>query len=489
MDPKKTPLPLLESDSAIFKEIPNDTAVTLSDLQGRAVLASCNLLNGVEGTDREGDLRERIDIQLYDVESAQFQKYAHAVKLRTRNFAGKKTGVPLEPVNLQYNPGQREIDQKLREAERKFLDSGVFRQLPNRLTPQSPTAVVIGTERHFWVLRGDQFVDVLATCKHVGESCYVFVDNAAGSATLNDQFIAQIADFFDNTAFPKDTALFAPATDTDNDPRIYLLFSQLDQGEGWETLGYFYYIDKFPSGTGPEFYYSNEHDMFYITIPKAESYLDIFKNTLAHEFQHMINFDRHWANNAPSEQTWLNEALSELAGFLCTDIGARLDLLHDFLVSPLVGLTVWNYNNSTLNLKNYAASNLFAIYLYDRFYLEGGDRTLMTRLVNNTVAGIANVTQVTGISFNELFKDWNLAMLLSDNNVTSNPVYQYKSINLRAAGLNGLYVFVVNMGNNYYGYFQPYTPYVIWIQGIGDNSFLRLLGNGAGGRLVAYWTA
>lgn len=477
------PRPALIKAEPIFREIPTATPVFLGDLVNLEVFALCALLNGNEGSDEDGISPQPLTIDLFFAEMPNPPVTLPTKRLPRSKSPGRPRQTTPDLTPLLYNPQRLQMDRRMRRVEQNILPAST---LPQPAPSYPHILVAVGEQEQFWVIpsaSSDDFVQVTATCRKVGVYCYIFVDNSVSPEQVTEAFINSLADFFDQRVYPLLTRVFGPTTDTDNDPRIYILLTPLS-GMG----GYFYSIDKFPASTGPEFSHSNEHDIFYLAAPDDSSPEDLafLEYTLAHEFQHMINFDRHRANNAPSERTWLNESLSELAGFLATgEIRSRYALLNNFFADPSVGLTVWIYRNPTATLKNYAAANLFGIYLYDRFVLDGPDPDLIQRLVNNTQVGIRNVTEVTGIDFNTLFKDWVFAMLISNTPISTNPIYQYRSIQLRTDGLRGLSYTDLVMGTSYVRQVYPYTPMVVRILNINEQSYIRLIGDEAQGRLMA----
>lgn len=364
-------------------------------------------------------------------------------------------------------------------GERTAADS-CPRQGPHEGANGDPTLILGGHNG------GSEDVYITATCESVSTHCYIFVDNSASRTILTEAFIAGMAGYFDSTAYPTDTSVFGGSTDTDGDAKIYILFSQLEAGLDYRVLGYFHPRDKYPTSYYP---HSNQHDMFYLTIPREALDLDLFQGVLAHEFQHMINFDHHRANGVDSERVWLNEALSELASFICTqDSSSRLETTLDYLNLPC-SLTIWDYNTSAITLKNYAGSRLFGLYLYDRFCLSEGRWNLLREMVDGTSRGIRNVADQTGVSFNNLFRDWVAALYLSDTGLTADPRYQYRSLNLHANGLDGLQstqTWIV--GNSYSAEKYPYTPLLRSISGILSTTTITLTGTGAnvGGVVIAH---
>jgi hypothetical protein len=345
----------------------------------------------------------------------------------------------------------------------------------------NPVPVEPGTELTFWVEKNAEPSLVTATCLIVGEQCYIFVENEFKNPNIYEA-LTGLANFFDQTVYPMVTCLFGEPSDTDGDPHIFVLLTQLPREDGEIELGYFHPRDKVPCDSAElvDCSQSNQHDLLYLNISLiVDDELEKGKDTLAHEFQHMINFDHHRMNGQGLEQQWLNESLSELAGFICTR--KCRNEVEAFLREP-ASLTIW-----TGSLKNYAASHLFGIYLYDRFYCNGRNLNLMRNLVKSKTIGIKNVEQQTGIDFNTLFKEWNAALYLSDTGLTADPAYQYSSINLRAPNrnLDGLQPFVMSDWI-WQIQVQPYTPLLLKVPEVNIASAIAVAGTDAGGLLIAH---
>jgi hypothetical protein len=76
-------------------------------------------------------------------------------------------------------------------------------------------------------------------------------------------------------------------------------------GLGRGIGGYFSSEDEYPTTINP---FSNEREMFYISLEGEVSGSADYNSTLAHEFQHMIHWYQH-----PVDLSWTNEGMSVLA--------------------------------------------------------------------------------------------------------------------------------------------------------------------------------
>ena len=152
----------------------------------------------------------------------------------------------------------------------------------------------------------------------------------------------------------------------DNDPHITILHARL-RG----VAGYFSSADEYPASVHQ---LSNQREMMYMnTALRVGSgrYLAV----LAHELQHAI----HW-NGDPSEETWVNEGLSEVAASVA---GYRPSHQDVFVGSPTVSLVNWPDQVATY----YGAAFLFFDYLVSHY---GGiqDIGLLVSEAEDGIAGI-----------------------------------------------------------------------------------------------------
>jgi hypothetical protein len=187
----------------------------------------------------------------------------------------------------------------------------------------------------------------------------------------------------------------------DGDPKIQILVYDIDYDYdpnlGGGTFGFFwskdYYSQNALTSSGLS-YKTNEAEMFYIDAYFTDRYPDGAYSTLAHEFQHMINFNvktlRYSTYTKTVEAaTWYNEMLSMLAEDI---IGPLIDIppsndehvtkdrmrlfLADYLSS---GVTDWLSGNDVL--KSYASAYAFGAYLARNY---GGAQLVKAIMENNT---------------------------------------------------------------------------------------------------------
>lgn len=202
----------------------------------------------------------------------------------------------------------------------------------------------------------------------------------------------------------------------DGDPKIQILVFNIVLAGGYFSSKDFYTDEQLPAG-----WKSNNAEMIYLDANTAKS--STFKyTTLAHELQHMINFNlkrvEKSLNYSPS---WYDEMLSmmtedviaEKVGISITSSNHVVKIrIPTFLGSYAdEGIVDWN----TLELVSYATKLGFGSYLLRNY----GGADLLRRILANDTLGIESITsalsEITpGLTFKEALLRYGEAMLYSD---------------------------------------------------------------------------
>ncbi|HLG30394.1 MAG TPA: hypothetical protein VI387_09310, partial [Candidatus Brocadiales bacterium] len=204
------------------------------------------------------------------------------------------------------------------------------------------------------------------------------------------------------------TGIFGPPPDVDNDPKVYILISQLSGYRGHTFDGYFRYLDQLDEK------YSNHLDILYLDSDHPSN--DYHLGVLAHEFHHLIqwSYDRE-------EVSWISESMAEGSMVIC---GYHTDMPK---VSAYLG-----YTNQPLVEEahaDYGACLLWGVYLFDRF--GGHFLSLLMKEKAHDIEGLECALREANIDkeFREIFGDWMTANYLNDASVNKGK-YAYKSISL-----------------------------------------------------------
>jgi hypothetical protein len=284
--------------------------------------------------------------------------------------------------------------------------------LPATLTPPAAPRQV-GEQDRFWVTDQDTLdnIQVTATLRYVTPHVYFWVENGA---RYNEQDVQNLADTFENKIYPTDRAFFGSewTPGIDGDVHIYILYTH---GLGASVAGYFSSDDEFNPAIRK---YSNGHEMFLINTPESLKAPYTY-GTLAHEFQHMIEWRQH-----RNQSTWMSEGSAELAAFLNGYDPGGFDAI--FLADPDMQLNDWpnDPNNPSSDVPNYGAGFLFMDYFLDRFG-EEATRTLVQEPgnglegVDQALREIQAVDPLTKqpIRGDDLFLDWTVSNYVHDASI------------------------------------------------------------------------
>ena len=196
--------------------------------------------------------------------------------------------------------------------------------------------------------------------------------------------------------------------------------SELDSSSQCGVVGYFYSKDYvYPSSSVSKnsvINYSNKGKYFYVDSSYAVSYFNTVISTLAHEFQHMINFNVKNISQNLSPSTSYNEMLS----MLCEDMMQKMLGIDDD-GSPKARLQGFNAYyflsglseyNSSCAVVSYADSYALGAWLSRQY----GGAALVQAIMqndsvdNDSIAAAVNSLNGTDYDFDDLFEQFLLAI-------------------------------------------------------------------------------
>jgi len=268
---------------------------------------------------------------------------------------------------------------------------------------QSPAVYQLGEVQEFWVGNVDTMEQhrIKAVVRYETPHLYMWVEEGL---QYSQQALVRSAKEFEDKTYPRTREFFGSEwlPGVDGDPHLHVLHSTSERmGSG--VAGYYSSADEYSYLANA---YSNEREIFYVSLTGMQPGTDFYDGVLAHEFQHMI----HWANDR-NEETWVNEGCSELAAYLTGHDPGGFDWL--FVSDPDVQLTTWPEGGSAA--ANYGSSYLFVTYFMGRF-----GRDVLKRVIAdpaNGIAGFDNVLADYGLTFEDVFSDWLVANYV-DNTAT-----------------------------------------------------------------------
>jgi hypothetical protein len=160
--------------------------------------------------------------------------------------------------------------------------------------------------------------------------------------------------------------------------------------------------------------------MFVMGINSYPLGTDSYASTLAHEFQHMIEW-----NVARRSPSWFNEGMSTLAEDLNGYVSDGTASIH--LANPDIQLTTWS-GDASQNGAHYGTSQLFLRYFYEQYAGESGLAELIKADAGNHIEAfvpIAARKRPDIKRFADLFADWAVANVIDDPKVADGR-YAYK---------------------------------------------------------------
>jgi len=163
--------------------------------------------------------------------------------------------------------------------------------------------------RQFWCYNyaDSSNYEVTANRLFVGTYCAVYQEENSAQP-VGEEKAAEVAAEFDNNIYSKIKEAFGEPVDVDGNGLVILFLLDIQDGYGTSsgayTAGYFWSRDLTDSK------YSNRAEMLYIDTYPAKIGDESSYSTMAHEFQHLINFSVRTAGGKPQMDTWVNEGLS-----------------------------------------------------------------------------------------------------------------------------------------------------------------------------------
>ena len=292
-------------------------------------------------------------------------------------------------------------DRDLRELAHQLRWNGVEpASEPARFEGQS---LAVGDTTDFWTLDypRSRMVSKQFVLAAVSEHAYWWIEHGL---TVSDDDLHRTVTSAEDQVYPRVTAAFGAAPGSAADPQRGHIINGKIPGVG----GYVSGADPYPASIQP---YSNAVPAIYINAEKIPLGSQEYLSVLAHELQHGI----HWYAD-PTEETWLNEGLSELA---VTEAGFSPGSMRYYLRRPNASLVNWPKDLDGDIGRNYGAAALFAHYLRERYAPGDGLHDLLAGPENGTAAVDAFLDERGAVSdtgeparFRTVFADWMVANLL-----------------------------------------------------------------------------
>jgi hypothetical protein len=203
----------------------------------------------------------------------------------------------------------------------------------------------------------------------------------------------------------------------DKDRRITVLFYQAKDN----VKGYVRNVDEYEKTVNP---LSNQREMVYINASLLTG--QFLKETLAHEFTHLITVNQKELRTGTSEDVWLNESRAEYAvtllGYNDLENSYLKSRLNSFLEKPYDSLTEWG-NTSY----DYGVINSFIHYLVDQYGL-----VILTDSLKSDKKGIESIEEALlknghKETFSDIFSDWTIATYINDCSIGANTLFHLET--------------------------------------------------------------
>ncbi|APH03548.1 Ig-like domain-containing protein [Bacillus weihaiensis] len=317
--------------------------------------------------------------------------------------------------NLKLDSYQ--MDARLTHEQNEILDGAALKSF-SAITPSYD----LGETRKFWVVDFSQIIpkdyQLSAKLMYQGSKANIWV-NDNNISILNAK---KLADEFDQAIYPTVRNYFGPESDVDKDKRINILLFDIKDGfdgYGGYFAGYFYPGDLYYQSN------SNKSEIFYIdTYPLmgmgSSRYVENSYETLAHEFQHMVNFNRNvLIEGGEQMDVWLDEALSMAAEQIYTGeaLTNRIDYYNSSSsITNGQSLLYWDYEGDVL--ANYSLSYLFGQYVKVQAGV-GNDifKKILENPANNYKAVESQIKQYIdpSMTFGQFMTNFRAALLLKES--------------------------------------------------------------------------
>ena len=246
--------------------------------------------------------------------------------------------------------------------------------------------------------------------------------SGAGAAQLPTGRVQEILDQFDADFDLLVASLGAPS-DVDGDGKTHFLFTPLVDSTGFG--GFVDASSILPIAAGGN---GNQTDLIFIRLGEPGV---SYRSLLAHEFQHLINFNQHvLVRFGDSEVSWLNEGLSHVAEDLVG--GHRVgnaERVATYLADPT---TVGLVGDASTSSAKRGGAYLFVRALVDRF----GPQVLLG-LVGTGRTDRDNLQHVTQEAFEDLLAGFAAQLVTSGTDLGQHPRFDFTFDALAPEGRRG----------------------------------------------------
>ena len=251
-----------------------------------------------------------------------------------------------------------------------------------------------------------------AVKKAEGTYSIVYVDSQV-SNSVSASAATAICNEFDTKIYNLIRTNFATESDVDGNGKIILLLLDIQDGYDPNTnpgyvAGYFDPTDLFSKTT---YSTSNEADMIYLDVNPAEVASNEFYSTIAHEFQHLVNFNRTYLTRNINQDVWINEGLSSGAEYLYngSHIQSRIDYyIADPMQTIQYGNNFFVWNGYWETIKGDVLADYSTVYLFFQWLRihASNNSGIYKAILDSTYGDYRAVTASASLYINSQFGTW-----------------------------------------------------------------------------------
>lgn len=197
---------------------------------------------------------------------------------------------------------------------------------------------------------------------------------------------------FENNIVPIEHVWYTTPTDVDSNGKVNLLLLDIQDGYqpgGGYIAGYFDPINHYSEASvnaANSKYHSNQSEMLYLDTYPADVTKTSFLATLAHEYQHLLQFGRYYKGiQSDIEPAWVDEGLAEVTSDL-TGFGPQIGRANNFRTALLNSTPLVAKDSAPFLLDNYATSYIYFRYLADAYGIGG-----ISSIFNDDLIGVGGV--------------------------------------------------------------------------------------------------
>ena len=308
-----------------------------------------------------------------------------------------------------------------------------------------------GDKRSFKIRANNATVTIQAEAMYVDGTAVFWLDRTTKPlATIKDTTLKALADGFVKTIVPRERIYFGKESDLDSDGLIAILLSPLVTDS---AVAYFSPCDLLDPTVVTYCTHSNKMEMLYMSPPSSlkppYNTPNALLETVAHEFQHAIYFNRKYLlnnNTTAKENPYITEGLSHLAQDLSGYQAGNLYVLMaslkgvDLLSVPnLASDAITSYVPGQSDGIMRGGGYLVLRYMFDR---AGGDAmdstgkatdkggiTWLRKFMDAKTTGTANFTASSGLALDKLGLQFWTAMAVSNRGSGGKPINSNAKLN------------------------------------------------------------